>query len=930
METRPLTDAEKAQHNPPFNFARATATVTTAPPFTFDDTTMMFFPLRADINTLQSLIDDYLNLAPEFAYFRAAMPYVFMMVNHYPKMGLAHGNGGWISQDEVLFLTPVEWYERTPEGLKYRATAQFSPFAFVDKDASQIEGREVYGWPKVQCWIESSPSAWLTNPRQNRTLLELNANGFEALYSDDYDEMLPLIDVRQAAPPAISTLPPDPTGLLNPFAAIANTVADFNRLTVSTWQWAQHNIKSMGRIGVAQLSQLFSTSDTNNPLLSALVGNSINLKQLRDAQMSFSACYQAITNVEIEMMRFNRGGLLGDAYLATGDLSGGYEILVHDYPSVPIIDTLGIQVEDSPPGGPIRLRPVMPFWTQMDLNYMRGENIAWRGWDGKDALWRDHEKIQVRPSTSPPHPAPYMTDAGANFQVAEGPFNMPGASMEVLPLLADRDTLNRFLQGGHDDTTLDNIDWQLSDALLPKSLLSQLPKEFGHFEAWGEYVYMVISHFDKVESQTNDFGTVSEDKVTFSIPVRYLNANDELVGTGFVVAYQYSNNDIASTTGRELYGYPMISAGVDAQVSNWLDGHGPYGPQTLVSVDVDMPAALLGDQPFEWNTLLEVVEGNVIDQDDAYRWQRTRGFNSAAKESLAAFQSAQAGAPQEFEDLLGLASNLLSGTALRQFSFKQFRDAAVPSDACYQAFVETGLSVDRVYEQKEIEQPVHVNIFRYPTQPIAESLGLKIKSSHEDERGRCDCVQAIRPFYLRADMSTTAARNLSWRTGTRQWQPLSLPPLRRSTYRPSVLSALNDNPMHLTQDLPSLANGPNRNINPSRLPTLTANHQPQAILGAVLSREWGSTCNSRYRRQKALAAEISAVEARLATRGVHSDELMALEARLNHLRHCSHQRLPDHVLCTAGAGPVTGRDFPIQECLPTEDNPGYWTPSSPR
>ena len=134
MQTRPLTSTEKAERNPPFNFARTTATVTTAPPFAFDDTTLIFFPLRADINTLQNLIDNTLNIASGFAYFRAAMPYVFLTVNHYPKMGFAQGNGGWISQDEIIFMVPIEWYERTDDGYHLRPLASM----FTDAIAADL------------------------------------------------------------------------------------------------------------------------------------------------------------------------------------------------------------------------------------------------------------------------------------------------------------------------------------------------------------------------------------------------------------------------------------------------------------------------------------------------------------------------------------------------------------------------------------------------------------------------------------------------------------------------------------------------------------------------------------------------------------------------------------------------------------------------
>ena len=841
----------------------------------------MYFPLRADINVLQQLVDDYLNIAPGFAYFRAAMPYVLLTVSHYPKMGFAQGHGGWISQDEVIFMIPIEWFEPGSNGLEFKGPAQFSPFAFVDKDASQIGGREVHGWPKVQCWIEPVDSAWLENPRDARTLLRMNANGFRNIHAEEYDDILPLVDIHQAAPPALSTVPPDSAGILNPFATIARNIADFNHVAASLWDWKQ--LRELNP-DTEQSDRLLASY--NAELLASFTGNYINLKQLRDAEAQTTACYQAITNVQIEMESFNRGGALGDVYLAGGDLAGGYHIDLYNYPSIPIVETLGLEVDEASTDEVSRVRPVLPFWTQMDLTYRNGENIAWRAWDGRRANWRDNDKIEVSTSSKR---APYKTELGANFQVAEGPFNMDGAVLEVLPLMADRAQLDRFLSGGHTDTSLRNLNWNDARSYLPRSLFSQLPAELGRFEAWGDYVYMVVSHLPEITSQSDNIGVVKEDKITFAIPVKYVSPDEETITSGFVVAYQYSNNDIASTTAREVYGFPTISASVEASSTSWLSAAGPFGPKRVVSVAADMPASLTGDQPFEWLTLLDIVEGSTIDADDQYRWRRTRGFVDQAKSHQRSFQSAQQAHPESFRDMLGMAANLYAGEPLREFTFKQFRDADDPYTACYQAFVESGLRIDCVHEQKEIETPIHVNIHRYPTQPIVASLGLIVKSSHTTATGRMDSLQAVRPFLLRANLSTLPAKNLSWRTGTETWTPLKLPGFRRQRYSTAALASLDNDPACLIDNFQQAhEHNRQRNVNPSVIRACVNQHQPQAILGAILSREWGCIRNPRS---------------------------------------ASGTALPDQALNIDMAGPMAKRDFPISERLAEKQN--CWTPKQP-
>ena len=110
--------------------------------------------------------------------------------------------------------------------------------------------------------------------------------------------------------------------------------------------------------------------------------DNITVKQFRDAQEPDRACYKALVRSRMGVERINRSGLLGDANLLRGDTSGGYTIRVHRYGSQPIIQSLGIEVtrsEDMGEGSHVSvLKPVFPFWNDVDLYYGAGELVCSR------------------------------------------------------------------------------------------------------------------------------------------------------------------------------------------------------------------------------------------------------------------------------------------------------------------------------------------------------------------------------------------------------------------------------------------------------------------------------------------------------------------------------------------------------------------------
>lgn len=972
MTTRPLTPAERDATLPPFNDARMTATTTSAPPFSFQKANLHFFPLSADLTQLQIFCDEYLNLAPDFAYFRPAMPFVWIMVNYYPKMGLAEGNFSWTTQDEVLLTVPLEYYEVTSSGYDFKGIAQVSPFAFVDKNASQVEGREVYGWPKVQGWLTSSVSSWVKDPRASRKVFELSTHGFHKLYADQYSSALPLLSISQKAPQSLTVTPPDSDTLLNPWLNIGQAVQSYGGLATNTMNWLQTFLTGSARdrqLNSDLFSTLFAPNPAGtNPLTDLMVGNTINLKQIRDAQDPRSACYQAITNAKMEITRTRRSGLLGDADLMRGNLSGGYEVRLHSYPSIPIVETLGLELDQAAtPNTPATLKPIMPFWTEVDLRYMSGENVAWRAWDGDSAPWRNNEKISVAStasdslSTAPLSTAraTYNSMAGADFQVAQNPFTFPKASIKVLPLLADPEKLKQFFNQAPTDRQLgDGHSNNLPNAWLPRSLLGQLPPEIGYFEPWGRYVYMIVNHFDRIESQANDFGNMAEDSVMFAVPVLFYKgagADKKLLDVGYVAPYQYSNNDIAARTMRELYGTPIGAADIDTGPTPWLTSDGPFSDRVKAfELKTELVQAINEGQQFQSRTLFEVFEGHAPASNPGPNTLLATAFAEAAKDSVSSMARRQADHETEFEEALSLSVNLYAGSCVNQFSFKQLRDTEAPNNACYQALVKSTLKLDRVNHQQDLEKPIHVSMYRYPNQPIVESLGLLVESTHTNDKGTFDSLQAIRPFYLNADMRTEDSENVAWRAGSSQWRGVTT---HRSDFTLSAeikraLQSLRDQPQErllngvglaqIVRDPDSETIAKSTSFQASQLEQF----EPQMFFNNILSQEWGRDTQARWWQQQQQVAIISELERFIASIETgdsvdsknqseeHSKEigqtLRDAKLQLYYLRRFPAQRLPTYVLRADLIGISTAAVLPIGEHVAGETNPSYWTPDNSR
>ena len=160
----------------------------------------------------------------------------------------------------------------------------------------------------------------------------------------------------------------------------------------------------------------------------------------------------ALTNARMALRAFNGGGPLGEGALLGADRGGGYTVEQKSYPTLPIVEVLGLEVDRWRRDGNVdvaSIRPVAPLWYNADLDYNTGHNLAWRT---DDTRWRDEwgrtyppraeeKRRDERGRATPAHVEPpryedrlFNTTLGVSASPAAGEFLYKGLTLRVLPL----------------------------------------------------------------------------------------------------------------------------------------------------------------------------------------------------------------------------------------------------------------------------------------------------------------------------------------------------------------------------------------------------------------------------------------------------------------------------------------------------------------
>jgi hypothetical protein len=778
------------------------------PRVSFTGVTTRCFPLKASMNTLQDFCDNYLNFpddgpimkASQENYFRPALPYVYFQMINYGKMATESENLGWIAQNEILFLVPLEWYKVERGKLVFHDWAMICPFIFVDNDMSLTTGREAYGWCKVRGWLDWVPTSWTKDPRSPRRLLSMGTEVYPDLYSGATQEARTLIEVSQHQVPPLSPSLLTRRNPFNPLWGLPNAVRGSLSLMGDMFEVAT-NLPILGyrRRNLASLSRMSSRAlgnmramvpwlpfgpaqaprksedgklikDTSSP---NLYFNQLTLKQFRDASAPDDACYQAVVNSKVTVDHYYDVGLLGAPNLMVGDLSGGFTLDVHEYPEQPIVQTLGIEVasrssdDRNPPVA--TLKPVMPFWMSCDLRYDTGTTVAWRG--KHSPVWNEN-RFYKRESAKEPAEGDGSLNAnkfnntrGPAIQEVPGPFNYPDATLRVFPLMADPDKLQKFC-----DEYLNTLDGDQTSGVMGQT-----------FDAWGSYVYMVVTSYGdeeggKMYGEKNNIGQIADRQVSFHVPVRWMESGGDdanLKSFGLLTPYIFASSSRHVISEREINGRQAVHSVIKSDDESWLRESGPVRSRMLAVVRTLLIPSLNVGQPAKMLDLIEITEKNVEKYNEDIPWAVIRAnWEPHLREDLERKTSERKRILEEdkWNDIVQLFKNICPNRVdLNFLSLKQYRGTEWTDKSCYQALVLLKKKIEKIFDIREIHKDLHVKIHQYPTMPIVKTLGLKVKATDSKGTSIVDYLEPIRPFFMRVSLRDELGLKICSRVNGKKW-----------------------------------------------------------------------------------------------------------------------------------------------------------------
>ena len=285
----------------------------------------------------------------------------------------------------------------------------------------------------------------------------------------------------------------------------------------------------------------------------------------------------------------------------------------------------------------------------------------------------------------------------------------------------------------------------LADPAKLQKLVDQLniaPPEVCEFRAVGNVAFMQLAVYPYLESEPDPSGWFTENELSFNLLVACGKRVDGVFvpnALAYYFPFIYVDNDWAIATGREVFGYPKIASEMH---------FGAAGETEIFSLQTLALPVQGADEQARIVKLVEIVETEQLD-----------GWRKIVAEVE--------GVVSEFSDLifgpngivadasLGLLESFASTFGKQQIgivSLKQFRDAADPSRACYQALVSTQFKIDTWHQCAPMPGKFAARILREASMPIIESLGLTV--------GADGLVATLQPFVMQYDCTVTVGTNL--------------------------------------------------------------------------------------------------------------------------------------------------------------------------
>jgi hypothetical protein len=712
--------------------------------------TQHIFALRADMARLRRFIDSYLNfvdddMPPPF-YFQPAAPFVIFELIYYPYLTVASRNLISYPQREMSFTIPLECYAIEEGMLVFKQYASCVPFLYVDEEISIVAGRELFGLPKVAIKFENLIDAGRPDVPRQIGRLTLRTPGKDGdvyvPFIEIYHEPSRYISFREAPQKLISALP---EALQSYYTLVSEAWEAYARPPLRGYENQRDLASMLGMIRAnadtlsaslpvfpfMRVAPQFAESSADEQL-GPIFMDLISLKQARDAERVELVSFQSLVRSTMYIDRINDGGFLFSP-LASNP-SSDITVKIHHRRGQPLVESLGLVTEatiatdgrgrskgadgdnaSDPTSLVSILRPLLPYWMNVDLTYGLGTNLYWRG---RDTEWS---------STDNPGPPSggnrYITVGSGALQEDVSRIVAPNSQIWVLRLPLDEEN------GGEERLRRLCLEHLKNDCYvfrLTPYLNGQKPS-----------VWMFIRNMDNTgEGQ----GPEVEQEVAFGAVVDwFLNKNGQPwgppIGQLLMPLFVLSDNETAVFTESEVFGCPTVRADISFEGANWTS-------------TFDLPMAAMNV-----DTLIipELYSGD-----------------SAERRRIVRVAVAASSSEHQIEHL---PTNVLN---LPTVNLKQIIDCRLPGRVDFQAIVARVLAIHPHNSTAKLSMPLEpkrwsVNIDRYGSLPLVQKMGLKVSDRKRGKYTTIEVIQPIGVWSASATIEELGGVNLAWRLGNSPW-----------------------------------------------------------------------------------------------------------------------------------------------------------------
>ncbi len=344
----------------------------------------------------------------------------------------------------------------------------------------------------------------------------------------------------------------------------------------------------------------------------------------------------------------------------------------------------------------------------------------------KKPIYGEHtvESASVQPAP-PPSPQPKPPGELPPFRGGPGcleispPYKFKKLEIRSFPLVSCPDKLQKLVD-------------QLNIA----------PPEVCEFRAVGNLVYMQLAVYPYLESESDPEGWFEENELSFNILVacgKRVNGVFVASSLAYYFPFIYVDNDWAIATGREVFGYNKVASKMH---------FGAEGDRELFHLKT---LALPVERATERARRVKLV--SILETETLSGWRKIFSEVKGAIAELGDLAFGPGGLVSN--PTLGVIDSLVKTFAKQKVgivSLKQFRDAAQPDRACYQAIVSTEFHIDKWYQCAALPGKFAARILREDSMPIVEAFGLKV---NED-----GLIETQQPFVMTYDTTVTTGTNL--------------------------------------------------------------------------------------------------------------------------------------------------------------------------